>query len=89
MVMFVLIAWVREIIIKPVAAALLRACRHIADGKALGHPISEDTAGLFGFEGKNRSSAVSSIIMVAAKARAIWQQTRVGLCDAAFSETGS
>jgi hypothetical protein len=42
MVMFVLIAWVREIIIKPVAAALLRACRHIADGKAYGHPISED-----------------------------------------------
>jgi hypothetical protein len=59
--------------------------------RLLAHPISEDIVrtGLFGFEGKNRSSTVPSIIMVAAKAHAIWQQTRVEFRGAAFSETGS
>jgi hypothetical protein len=78
MVMFILIAWVREVIVKPLAACLTSGFVFtLPMARLLAHPISEDIvrAGLFGFEGKNRSSAVPSIIMVAAKAHAIWQQT--------------
>jgi hypothetical protein len=75
MVMFVLLAWVREIIIKPLPGYPIPGpVFDFADGKALGPPDfrrRRSSPVYSRFKGKNRSSAVPSIIMVTAKAHAI------------------
>jgi hypothetical protein len=72
--MLVLISWVREMIIKPLAACPSPGpVFTLPMARLSAHPIPEDIGrpGLFGFEAKNRSSPASSIIIVAAKAHAI------------------
>jgi hypothetical protein len=76
--MFVLIVWVMEIIIKPMVACRTPGLAFILPiVRSAAHPIPVMSSrhGRFGFEGKNRSSLVPSIVMVAAKAHSTAENT--------------